>query len=99
MNKFLTTRDASACCGCRACEQICPVNCISFTKDKEGFLIPDVDERQCIDCNVCARVCPIENPLDGIMPAEIYATANSDATIKKQSSSGGVFYLLANQII
>ena len=32
------------CCGCNACVQICPVNCITPQKDREGFFYPDIDE-------------------------------------------------------
>lgn len=99
MNKYLTTQDAAACCGCRACEQICPVECISFSKDDEGFLVPTINENQCIGCKACSKVCPIENPLEGGLPIDIYATASADVLTKKQSSSGGLFYLLAKQII
>ena len=31
------------CCGCGACAQICPKQCISLKEDKEGFLYPTVD--------------------------------------------------------
>lgn len=99
MNNYLTTGDKSSCCGCRACEQICPVECISFSTDEEGFLVPSVNRDKCIDCNACARVCPIDNPTEGKMPVGIFATASSDLATKKKSSSGGVFYLLASNIV
>lgn len=99
MNNYLTTGDKSSCCGCRACEQICPVKCISFSTDEEGFLVPSVNRGKCIDCNACARVCPIDNPTEGKMPVGIFATASSDLATKKKSSSGGVFYLLASNIV
>ena len=93
------TGNATGCCGCRACEQICPSRCISIIKDEEGFLIPSVDSGKCIECNACSKVCPIENPVEGAMPSAVYATASSDSNTKIKSSSGGVFYLLANRIL
>lgn len=99
MNKYLTTGESSVCCGCRACEQICPAKCISMSTDTEGFIVPKIDLGKCINCNSCSRVCPVENPEDGKMPLEIYATASSDLKTKLRSSSGGIFYLLAKNII
>ncbi len=49
------------CCGCGACEQICPVACIELTADEEGFLYPLTDTLRCIDCGECNRVCPYQN--------------------------------------
>ena len=46
------------CCGCSACAQICPVDCIEMIEDHEGFLYPKVDESRCIDCGKCEKVCP-----------------------------------------
>ena len=31
------------CCGCGACAQSCPKQCIAMQSDEEGFLYPKVD--------------------------------------------------------
>lgn len=99
MNRYLTNHVESDCCGCRACEQICPKKCITVSQNDEGFLRPVCDTSDCIDCGLCAKVCPMESECNTRMPEEIYGTASShDETIRK-SSSGGIFYLLARQII
>ena len=36
-------KSKSECCGCSACEQICPVGCIKMKEDEEGFLYPKID--------------------------------------------------------
>lgn len=51
----------SDCCGCSACEQICPKSCITMAQDSEGFLYPTVDENACVNCGRCDSVCPIQN--------------------------------------
>ena len=48
-----------ACCGCKACEDVCPKTAISFSSDDEGFWYPKVDLSRCIDCHLCERICPI----------------------------------------
>ena len=49
------------CCGCGACQQSCPKNCITMEPDGEGFLYPKVDESICVDCGLCEKVCPCIN--------------------------------------
>ena len=89
------------CCGCHACAQICPQHCITMQPDAEGFLYPQIDETACIHCNLCEKVCPIlqslEEPKDKTPAA--YAAINKDDDIRRQSSSGGVFTLLAEYIL
>ena len=89
------------CCGCHACAQICPQHCITMQPDAEGFLYPQIDETACIHCNLCEKVCPIlqspQEPKDKTPAA--YAVINRDDGIRSQSSSGGVFTLLAEYIL
>ena len=49
------------CCGCSACEQICPKQCITMRVDEEGFLYPVVEKNKCVNCGMCEKVCPILN--------------------------------------
>lgn len=39
------------CCGCTACEAICPKDAIVMKEDNEGFLYPTVDKSRCVECN------------------------------------------------
>ena len=89
----------SFCCGCAACVQICPKKCISLTEDKEGFLYPIVDKATCIDCGLCEKVCPYLTEGIEREPKVVYAAKHSNEDIRLQSSSGGVFTLLAENII
>ena len=41
------------CCGCGACENICPRKCIRMKQDDEGFFYPEVNESICVQCNYC----------------------------------------------
>ena len=47
------------CCGCAACEQVCPKHCIQMKPDEEGFLYPVIDTESCVDCGVCVKRCPV----------------------------------------
>lgn len=88
------------CCGCFACVNSCPKSCIEMLSDNEGFLYPTVDKDKCVDCGLCEKVCPIINKPE--MPENkqtALAVINKDETIRLNSSSGGVFSLLASSII
>ena len=50
---MLQITDKSKCCGCNACVQRCPKQCIVMHEDEEGFLYPQVDVTLCIDCGLC----------------------------------------------
>lgn len=89
------------CCGCHACAQICPGKCIEMRPDEEGFLYPRIDAAACVQCGLCEQVCPILHPQpepQGKQPAA-YATINRDETVRRESSSGGVFTALAEQVL
>lgn len=91
--------DKSRCCGCEACRSVCPKNCISMKADKEGFVYPHVDLSQCIDCKLCEKICPVLHPVSSITVPSVYAGINNDTNIRLQSSSGGIFTLIAEQVL
>lgn len=68
-------------------------------QDNEGFLYPQVDENTCIDCGLCEKVCPIVHPYEKREPIKVLAAINKDEEIRMQSSSGGIFSLLAEIVI
>lgn len=96
---MITITDKSQCCGCSACAQRCPKQCISMQMDNEGFLYPQVDISKCVDCHLCEKVCPVINQYDTRTPLKVYAAKNSDDEVRRLSSSGGIFTLLAEQTI
>lgn len=87
------------CCGCSACMQVCPGQCIKMIQDDEGFLYPSVDENKCIKCGLCINSCPVLKQKNSQKPNIYYAGFNKDADIRINSSSGGIFFLLADRII
>ena len=91
--------DKHQCCGCGACVQRCPKQCISMKEDHEGFLYPVADESVCIDCELCDKSCPIQNKAEAIEPQRVLAAKNKNEADRLQSSSGGVFIALAQDVI
>ncbi len=68
-------------------------------RDKEGFLYPMIAKEDCIDCGLCEKVCPVIHLSEAREPLEVYAAMNRDEAIRITSSSGGIFTLLAEQVI
>ena len=91
--------DKHACCGCSACVQKCPRQCILIVEDEEGFLYPVVNKEDCIDCGLCEKVCPVIHQSEERKPLKTYAAKNKDEDIRMLSSSGGFFTLLAEEVI
>ncbi len=88
-----------ACCGCGACAAMCPQGCIAMTPDAAGFLHSQVDVQHCVGCGSCEAVCPVLNEAlaDGVK--RVVWAQNTDAGMLDKSSSGGVFGLLAREIL
>lgn len=87
------------CCGCHACATVCAKQCITMQADEQGFLYPIVDKEACTDCGLCEKVCPVLNQSEPRKPLKVYAAKNKNEEIRRQSSSGGIFTLLAEKVI
>ena len=97
---MITIKNKADCCGCGACQQSCPKGCITLEPDSEGFLYPKVDEKACVNCGLCEKVCPILRK-QKTPPEEVAAYAGyiTDPEIREASSSGGLFSVLAQEIL
>lgn len=93
--------DKAMCTGCGACSQSCPTKCIVMLADPvDGFLYPRVNESDCIECGLCEKICPVLSPSESFISIpNSYACINKDERIRLKSSSGGLFTLLAEEIL
>lgn len=96
---MINIQDKSKCCGCHGCYNICPKNAIEMVKDEKGFLYPKINKEKCINCGLCDKVCPIFNKTEIKNQPQTFAAYNKDEKTRKESSSGGVFTLLAEKIV
>lgn len=87
------------CCGCRSCEQCCPVNAITFAENEEGFFYPQVDKEKCISCGLCVKKCPVAEPQKSEFAQRGYAAYLQNREVLRKSSSGGMFYAMAQHIL
>lgn len=70
-----------------------------MSADREGFLYPIVDSSKCIDCGLCEKVCPVLHPVTKEAAPLVYAAINNDEAVRMQSSSGGIFTLIAEYVL
>lgn len=91
----------NSCTGCSACYSICQLKCITMQDDIEGFKFPVVDTRKCVNCGKCLNVCPVNKIFikeDNFRP-RVFAAWNLDNNIRLNSTSGGIFTALAENIL
>lgn len=84
---MINIKNKKNCCGCSACVQRCPQQCITLSEDSEGFLYPKVNLKLCTNCNLCEKVCPILTPLSPQLPQHCYAGINQKEQVRLNSSS------------
>lgn len=93
---------SEGCTGCRACEQRCPVSCITMREDENGFLRAVIEDSRCVDCRLCHRLCPVEQA-----ETDDPKSVKSFWAVKRlpgqnpvfPCSSAGIFAALAQEVI
>lgn len=86
------------CCGCHNCEYICPQKSIIFKQSDEGFMYPLVTET-CINCGLCLKKCPVYIESPQFQTINAYAAYNKNQDSLMKSSSGGIFSVLAKEVL
>lgn len=92
------------CSGCGFCKQVCPTDAIILQEDSHGFMHPTVEMSKCIQCGKCLNLCPYKKKEAQKISKEvdfqsIYAAYSKNPEVVKNSSSGGLFYEIANKVI
>lgn len=67
--------------------------------DNEGFVHPSIDLGKCVNCGLCEKACPVIAKSPSRKPIAVFAAKSTDDKLRMKSSSGGVFSLLARQVI
>ena len=88
------------CTGCTACYNVCPHKAIKMVEDSEGFKFPQIDMEKCTNCGLCEKVCiPSSGYVKQPFETLAFGVKNKNLEERKQSQSGGAFYILAKHIL
>jgi coenzyme F420-reducing hydrogenase beta subunit len=87
------------CMGCGACVSACPKNALSLMPDDLGYYRSALDYDKCVNCGLCSEVCPaLHLPVKGnSVSPKCYEFQAAEDTVLYNSSSGGIFPLLAHR--
>ena len=91
--------DKNLCNGCGACFVACPAQAIEMKCSDEGFPHPEVILGKCVGCGICEKSCPVMTPKKSHGQTKAFGAYNKNDLIRAESSSGGVFTLLAQQVL
>ena len=91
--------ELDTCTGCGACINVCPVQAVEYTEDRYGFLFPMINREKCIECGLCYNMCPRKSSDIFNKPLQGYAAINTNQDTLMNSSSGGVFSVLAEYVL
>ena len=98
-NSMIKLADRLVCTGCSVCAAACRFGAIEMLQNAEGFLYPRIDKSKCKKCGACSRACPVLDNHEERQPLETYAANALDDELRMESSSGGVFSLLAKDVL
>ena len=90
------------CNGCGACVQLCPKKAVSLCANFEGFLYSKIDGSLCVNCGLCEKNCPVNqggNDEEKFSEKKAFTCIANDEKIREESSSGGMFTVLAEKSI
>lgn len=102
MNKYPQLCESIKCTACSACANICKHGAIKIVENNHGELHPIIDTEKCIACGLCEKVCPentIPINIEKYGKPDIYYCWLKSKEDRKQSTSGGAGFAIANAII
>ena len=89
------------CTGCMACVDSCPNLALKTVRNKEGHIVPLVDNGKCVNCGLCEKVCPVMARLSYSKSpiAKAFAAWAKDDSVREQSATAGAFAAFAQYIL
>ena len=80
------------CCGCGACQAVCPVGAAVVSMQKNGFYEAAVDEEKCVRCGRCTQVCPMREESRGLLLKEgqLLSYTDEQEDVCADSDAGGL---------
>ncbi len=94
MNNIVTVKEK--CTGCGICSCKCPRDAITLKPNQFGFYYPSIQEDLCTECGICLKECHLnaQKPIN-LFNSRKYFGYTLDETLRRRSSSGGLFAAIA----
>lgn len=99
MWKEITWIEKHQCTGCGGCVNSCTKGAIKMYPDTKGFLYPMIHTDLCVNCGACERACTAGKQRESCGEGELYSAWLLDREKRFFSTSGGIFYALANNML
>lgn len=99
---MLNIVDKADCCGCTACESICPKGAIVMQPDLMGFLYPEIDYDLCVNCGLCEKVCAFNDNYDIVSNLDkprFYGARHKRNEEVAASRSGAAFIAISDHVL
>lgn len=88
------------CINCNLCKKECPIDAVETKKTALHFEYNERNTEKCKDCGKCLNICPINARISkDSFERKSYAAKNKDRNIQKNSTSGGIFTIIAQDIL
>lgn len=91
--------DIEKCSGCFACMNVCTQQAIHMKENTKGFLYPELEDSKCVKCGRCVKTCPVNITPEFNVHRAVYAALDKNDGDRAKSTSGGIFAVLAKQVI
>ena len=86
------------CCGCMACEAVCPQVAVEVRDEVQAYNAY-INEEKCVHCGLCKKVCPHSRFPELKPPIQWRQGWAADEAIRAHSSSGGAAAALTRSFI
>lgn len=97
----LANLNRTECVGCGLCVSVCKRGAISLCEEDDGFAYPRIDTNLCVSCHSCEKNCIVQGKREHhqLTCKAMYAARARSMEVRRRSSSGGVFYSLAQKVL
>lgn len=83
------------------CVDSCNHNALNVSLNKEGHIVPLIDESKCVNCGLCEKSCPVvaKLPYSESPKAEAFAAWAKDKAVRMNSATAGAFSAMAQYVL